>query len=59
MRRIFDSFYQADRRLARRAEGCGLGLSIVRRIVDGHKGRISVESEPGQGSVFTVAVPIG
>ncbi|MAE67088.1 MAG: hypothetical protein CMJ18_22745 [Phycisphaeraceae bacterium] len=56
-RRIFDRFYQADQRLARTAGGCGLGLSIVRFIVDAHGGTISVDSEPGRGSTFTVALP--
>ena len=58
IRRIFDSFYQADDSLARTAEGCGLGLSIVQFIVSAHKGRIEVESRPGEGSTFTVRLPI-
>lgn len=53
-KRIFSRFYQVDRSLSRRAEGCGLGLSIVKFIVDAHKGSISVESKPGKGSVFTI-----
>jgi signal transduction histidine kinase len=58
-RKIFDRFYQVDSSLSRKAEGCGLGLSIVKFIVDAHKGRISVESKPGGGSTFTVRLPIG
>jgi signal transduction histidine kinase len=54
MRKIFDRFYQADTSLSRRAEGTGLGLSIVKFIVDAHKGTISVDSEPGKGSSFTI-----
>lgn len=57
MRRIFDRFYQADQSLARSTEGCGLGLAIVKFIVDAHKGRIDVESKPGEGSCFTVRLP--
>ena len=57
-RRIFDRFYQVDSSLARKAEGCGLGLSIVKFIVDAHKGRIDVESKPGKGSTFTVRIPV-
>jgi signal transduction histidine kinase len=57
LRKIFDSFYQVDSSLARKAEGCGLGLSIVKFIVDAHKGTIAVESQPGQGSIFTVRIP--
>ena len=58
IRKIFGSFYQVDNSLARTTEGCGLGLSIVQFIVNAHKGRIDVESEPGQGSTFTVRLPI-
>ena len=56
-KRIFRRFYQVDRRLARRAEGCGLGLSIAKFIVDAHNGHISVDSKPGQGSTFIVTLP--
>jgi two-component system phosphate regulon sensor histidine kinase PhoR len=48
-----------DRSLSRRAEGCGLGLSIAKFIVDAHRGRISVDSKPGHGSTFTVILPPG
>jgi signal transduction histidine kinase len=58
IRRIFDRFYQVDSSLARKAEGCGLGLSIVKFIVDAHKGKIAVESKPGKGSTFTVRLPV-
>jgi len=54
VKKIFNRFYQVDRSLARRAEGCGLGLSIAKFIVDAHKGMISVESRSGEGSIFTV-----
>jgi len=55
--KIFQRFYQVDRSLTRRAEGCGLGLSIAKFIVDAHQGTIAVESKPGQGSTFTVTIP--
>jgi signal transduction histidine kinase len=54
VKKIFNRFYQVDRSLARRAEGCGLGLSIAKFIVDAHKGTISVESKSGEGSTFTI-----
>lgn len=56
-RSVFDRFYQADRRLARSAGGCGLGLSIVKFIVGAHGGTIDLESRPGKGSTFTVKLP--
>jgi signal transduction histidine kinase len=56
--KIFDSFYQVDNSLARKVEGCGLGLSIVKFIIDAHKGTISVDSKLGKGSTFTVRVPL-
>ncbi len=56
-KKIFQRFYQVDSRLSRSSEGCGLGLSIVQFIVEAHKGTINVESQPGQGSTFTVRLP--
>jgi len=55
-RKIFDHFYQVDRSLSRTAGGCGLGLSIVRFIVDAHGGSVSVKSQPGVGSTFRVTL---
>lgn len=57
LKRIFERFYRADDLLARRTEGSGLGLSIARRIVDAHGGRLTVRSRPGHGSTFTVELP--
>ncbi len=53
--RIFDRFYQADP--ARTGEGTGLGLAMVKEIAQVHEGSVSVESEPGRGSSFTVRLP--
>lgn len=55
---IFEPFFQADQKLTRAREGCGLGLAIVREIVTAHGGTIEVESEPGQGSAFIVTLPL-
>jgi signal transduction histidine kinase len=57
-RRIFRQFYQADQHLSRRVEGCGLGLSIVEQIVAAHGGAVGVTSQPGQGSTFTIGIPV-
>jgi nitrogen-specific signal transduction histidine kinase len=56
--RIFKRFYQVDRSLSRRAEGCGLGLSIAQFIIEAHNGTIRVDSKPGRGSTFTVTLPV-
>lgn len=55
--RIFRPFYQVDQRLARESGGCGLGLSIVDFLVRAHGGRVTVESEPGAGSLFRIFLP--
>jgi two-component system phosphate regulon sensor histidine kinase PhoR len=56
-RRVFEKFYRVDERLSRAIEGSGLGLAIVRHIVLAHHGRIDIDSEPGKGSTFTIALP--
>ncbi len=57
-KKIFGRFYQVDRTLSRGAGGCGLGLSIVKFIVDAHGGTIDLTSQLGKGSTFTVRLPI-
>jgi signal transduction histidine kinase len=57
-KRIFQRFYQVDQRLARETGGCGLGLAIVASIVRAHGGRVDVRSQPDEGSIFTVLLPI-
>lgn len=54
---IFERFVQADKSLTRENEGSGIGLSIVKSIIDLHDGYISVESEVGKGSTFKIILP--
>jgi signal transduction histidine kinase len=55
---IFDRFYRVEDALTARTKGHGLGLSIVKNMVDLNGGTIHVKSEPGKGSVFTVSFPV-
>jgi two-component system, OmpR family, sensor kinase len=55
---IFDRFYRVDGARSTRGNGSGLGLAIVKWIVQQHEGTVSVESKLGEGSVFTVVLPL-
>jgi signal transduction histidine kinase len=55
--KIFEPFYRAADVVSAQIQGAGLGLSLVKRIVEAHGGRIGVTSVPGQGSTFTVTLP--
>jgi signal transduction histidine kinase len=54
---IFEPFYRAHEVVAAQIHGSGLGLSVVRQIVEAHGGRITVQSQPGKGSAFTLYLP--
>ncbi len=54
---IFERFGQVDSLLSRRAEGTGIGLSLVKRLIEALGGSISVESKVGEGSTFTIILP--
>jgi signal transduction histidine kinase len=56
--KIFEKFYRVGDPLVHNTKGSGLGLSLVRHIVQAHGGDVSVDSAPGQGSKFTIALPV-
>jgi PAS domain S-box-containing protein len=58
LKQIFDPFYQADSSMTREKKGTGLGLTLVKEIVEMHGGQIWVESKYGKGSRFTFTLPL-
>lgn len=57
IRQIFDKFYRVTSGLTHNTKGTGLGLTIVKHIIDAHKGKIEVKSTPGEGSEFILLLP--
>lgn len=56
--RLFERFYRGGDELTRTVKGSGLGLTLVKEVVNTHRGNIHIESEPGKGSVFTIRLPL-
>ena len=56
--KIFSRFYRAGEELTHTVKGSGIGLTIVKQIVDAHQGDITVESSPGKGSLFSIILPL-
>jgi len=56
--KIFEKFYRVGDPLVHNTKGSGLGLSLVRHIVQAHGGDVAVDSTPGRGSKFTITLPL-
>lgn len=56
--KLFDRFFRASVAVSLHIQGVGLGLSIVKRIIDGHGGQVGVSSRPGSGTTFRIALPL-
>jgi two-component system, OmpR family, sensor histidine kinase SenX3 len=59
LERVFERFYRVDRARSRDTGGTGLGLAIVRHVVHNHEGEVTVTSREGEGSTFTLVLPVG
>jgi two-component system sensor histidine kinase SenX3 len=59
LERVFERFYRVDRARSRETGGTGLGLAIVRHVASNHAGEVQVESAEGEGSTFTLRLPVG
>ena len=58
MTHIFDRFYRSSDEMVKKSRGDGLGLSIAKQIIELHEGEIRVKSNKGEGSLFTIALPV-
>jgi len=59
LERVFERFYQVDGSNTRRYGGAGLGLALVKQVVDAHGGQITIQSSVGEGSTFQITLPLG
>jgi signal transduction histidine kinase len=57
-KKIFEKFYRAENSLVHESKGSGLGLALVRHIMEAHGGTVELESTPGKGSTFTLVLPL-
>jgi signal transduction histidine kinase len=56
--KVFERFYRGGDELTRTVKGSGLGLTLVKEIIEAHRGHVRVESEPGRGSTFSIRLPL-
>jgi signal transduction histidine kinase len=56
--KVFERFYRGGDELTRTVKGSGLGLTLVKEIIEAHRGHVQVESEPGRGSTFSIRLPL-
>ncbi len=56
--RVFERFYRGGDELTRTVKGSGLGLTLVKEIVEAHRGKVHIASKPGKGSVFSIRLPL-
>ena len=56
--KIFDRFFRGGNELTRSVKGSGIGLTIVKKIIEAHRGTITLDSTPGKGSTFHVTLPV-
>ena len=57
--RVFDAFYRIEKGLEHDVKGSGLGLAVVKHVVEAHGGTVQLDSEPGEGCIFTIRLPAG
>jgi signal transduction histidine kinase len=55
--RLFEKFYRVENPVLQNVAGTGIGLYLVRQVIEGHGGRVDVDSQPGEGSAFEIALP--
>jgi two-component system phosphate regulon sensor histidine kinase PhoR len=58
LKKIFNKFYRVSTAKTRETRGTGLGLTLAKHIIEAHSGTIEVESEVGNGSKFTISIPL-
>jgi len=58
MQHLFEEFYRVENEINQTATGTGLGLALVKKIVEAHRGKIQVASQAGHGTTFSFTIPL-